>query len=187
MSCGPASSSCSSSSSPSFCSCCSCSPIPRPHPPSPKLLLWFHLLLNLNLNIFSPSTCPQNTHSCSRPTQVVYRYDCLALILEMPFKDNAEHPDPEVVFGPAACRRLPHAHPPAPPRVAPLNVSPRVPRPPLRSLLHPPAHRRTSPSLHFLRSAAHRKSQTFPHGAVRPAVTRRARAPVPGMVPGALD
>ena len=38
--------------------------------------------------------------------QVAERYDCLAMTLEMPFKDNFERPDPAVGWSPERCRAL---------------------------------------------------------------------------------
>ena len=41
--------------------------------------------------------------------QVSERFDCLAMTLEMPFKDNADRPDASVGWSPARCQRLGHA------------------------------------------------------------------------------
>lgn len=38
--------------------------------------------------------------------QTAQRYDALSMTLEMPFKDNADAPDPEYGWSPARCRRL---------------------------------------------------------------------------------
>jgi hypothetical protein len=37
---------------------------------------------------------------------IAERFDCLSLGLEMPFKDNANHPEPDVGWSPARCRRF---------------------------------------------------------------------------------
>ncbi|TNE87600.1 MAG: hypothetical protein EP330_18055 [Deltaproteobacteria bacterium] len=37
---------------------------------------------------------------------VAERFDCLAMTLEMPFKDNADHPDPRFGWSPERCARL---------------------------------------------------------------------------------
>ena len=37
---------------------------------------------------------------------VAQRFDCLAMTLEMPFKDDANHPHPEVGWSPKRSRRL---------------------------------------------------------------------------------
>jgi murein tripeptide amidase MpaA len=39
-------------------------------------------------------------------SQVAQRFDALAMTLEMPFKDNANAPDPEFGWSPARCRRM---------------------------------------------------------------------------------
>ena len=38
--------------------------------------------------------------------QISNRFDCLGLTLEMPFKDCATNPDPDVGFGPARAKQL---------------------------------------------------------------------------------
>ena len=39
-------------------------------------------------------------------SQVAERFDCLAMTLEMPFKDNADLPDADVGWSPARCHNL---------------------------------------------------------------------------------
>ena len=38
--------------------------------------------------------------------QIAHRYGALAMTLEMPFKDNADAPDPVFGWSPARCKQL---------------------------------------------------------------------------------
>lgn len=53
-----------------------------------------------------PVSSPGTATMSMCTTAVAQRYDCLALTLEMPFKDNADAPDPLQGWSPARCERM---------------------------------------------------------------------------------
>lgn len=53
-----------------------------------------------------PVSAPGTANMTMCTTQVAQRFDCLAMTLEMPFKDNADLPDGEFGWSPERCARL---------------------------------------------------------------------------------
>ena len=53
-----------------------------------------------------PVDRPNRANMSMCTNQVAQRFDCLAMTLEMPFKDNANAPDPVGGWSPARCRLL---------------------------------------------------------------------------------
>jgi murein tripeptide amidase MpaA len=53
-----------------------------------------------------PLDAPGEGNLTMASNQISQRYDCLAMTLEMPFKDNADAPDPEQGWSPARSRQL---------------------------------------------------------------------------------
>jgi murein tripeptide amidase MpaA len=53
-----------------------------------------------------PVSAPGKANMTMCTSQVAQRFNCLAMTLEMPFKDNADLPDAEVGWSPARCRNL---------------------------------------------------------------------------------
>ena len=53
-----------------------------------------------------PVSAPGTANMTMCTSQVAHRFDCLAMTLEMPFKDNADLPDPCVGWSPARCQQL---------------------------------------------------------------------------------
>ncbi|MDJ0686839.1 MAG: M14-type cytosolic carboxypeptidase [Alphaproteobacteria bacterium] len=53
-----------------------------------------------------PKAPPGRANLTMAATQLAHRYQCLAMTLEMPFKDNANAPDPDYGWSPARCRKM---------------------------------------------------------------------------------
>jgi murein tripeptide amidase MpaA len=53
-----------------------------------------------------PVTAPGQANMTMCTSQVAQRFDCLAMTLEMPFKDNADLPDSSVGWSPERCHNL---------------------------------------------------------------------------------
>jgi murein tripeptide amidase MpaA len=53
-----------------------------------------------------PETRPNNANMTMCSNQIAQRFDCLAMTLEMPFKDNANAPEPTEGWSPARSRQL---------------------------------------------------------------------------------
>ena len=53
-----------------------------------------------------PVSAPGEANMTMCTSQVAERFDCLAMTLEMPFKDNADLPDTDVGWSPARCQNL---------------------------------------------------------------------------------
>jgi len=53
-----------------------------------------------------PRDMPNDANMSMCTNQIAQRFDCLGMTLEMPFKDNADAPDPEYGWSPERCVRL---------------------------------------------------------------------------------
>ncbi|MFN3212067.1 MAG: M14-type cytosolic carboxypeptidase [Henriciella sp.] len=54
----------------------------------------------------NPTNSPGNANMTICSNALAEKFDCLAMTLEMPFKDDANHPDAEFGWSPARCKQL---------------------------------------------------------------------------------